>query len=110
MWRAQVLPKAKVTSDHPDSSYGQPVIVLESDNMALDITSWVLLNYQIVEATPEEFELLKRVLVVDQVLPPPLLGAKVVLLPATQKPRGSCKPIVCFGCALEAYDLIKNRE
>lgn len=57
--------KAKITSNHPDSSYGQPVIVLDSDNKTLDITSWVLLNYQIIEATPEEFELLKRVLVVD---------------------------------------------
>lgn len=68
--------KAKVTSDHPDSSYGQPVIVLDSDNKALDITSWVLLNYQIVEATPEEFELLKRVLVVDPSFAAAALGRK----------------------------------
>lgn len=57
---------ATVTADHAASSYGQPVIVLDSDGQALDITSWVLLNYQIEEATPEEFELLKRVLIVDQ--------------------------------------------
>lgn len=56
---------ATVTTDHPASSYGQPVIVLETDGESLDFTSWVLLNYQIVEATPKEFELLKRVLIVD---------------------------------------------
>lgn len=57
--------RATVTTDHPASSYGQPVIVLESDGQALDINSWILLNYQILEATPEEMELLKRVLIVD---------------------------------------------
>lgn len=56
---------ATITTNHSASSYGQPVIVLESDGEALDITSWILLNYQIVEATPEELELLKRVLIVD---------------------------------------------
>lgn len=56
---------ATVTTDHPASSYGQPVIVLDSDGDALNITSWILLNYQIEEATPEEYELLKRVLIAD---------------------------------------------
>ena len=56
---------AKVTTNHSASSYGHPVIVLESDNEALDLTSWMLLNYQIAEATPDEMELLKRVLIVD---------------------------------------------
>lgn len=56
---------ARVTTEHAASSYGQPVIVLESDGEALDITSWILLDYQIVEATPAEMELLKRVLIVD---------------------------------------------
>src|SRR3990167_5230325 len=57
--------EAQVTADHPDSSYGQPVIVLASDNKALDIASWILMQYQIVSATPDEFELLKRVLILD---------------------------------------------
>ena len=63
--RQRHIIEATVTTDHADSSYGQPIIVLESDGKALDITSWILLNYQIEEATPEEFELLKSVLIVD---------------------------------------------
>src|SRR4030067_768750 len=68
--------KAKVTTDHPESSYGHPVIVLESDNKALDITSWVLLDYKIVEATPKEGELLERVLIVDPRFHAAVLGRK----------------------------------
>lgn len=55
---------ATVTTNHQASSYGQPVIVLD-DGDALDITSWVMLNYQIIEATPDELEQLKRVLIID---------------------------------------------
>jgi hypothetical protein len=67
---------ATVTTNHPASSYGQPVIVLESDGEALDITSWILLNYQIVAATPEEVELLKRVLIIDPHVTASYLGSK----------------------------------
>lgn len=67
---------AEVTTDHAASSYGQPVIVLESDGEALDLTSWVLLNYQVVEATPEEMDLLKRVLIVDPRFAAAELGRK----------------------------------
>jgi hypothetical protein len=66
---------ATVTTDHADSSYGQPVIVLDSDNKALDITSWVLLNYQIEEASPDEAEMLERVLIVDPRLAAAAFGA-----------------------------------
>jgi hypothetical protein len=59
---------ATVTTDHPASSYGQPVIVLDSDGDALDINSWILLNYRIEEASPEEAELLQRVLIIDPVI------------------------------------------
>lgn len=52
---------AEVTTDHPASSYGIPVVVL-SDGEALSIQSWILLNYQVEEATPEEFEALRRAL------------------------------------------------
>lgn len=37
---------AQVTTDHPASSYGIPVIVLE-DGESLDPTSWLLLAYQV---------------------------------------------------------------
>lgn len=67
---------ATITTDHAASSYGQPVIVLESDGEALDITSWILLNYQIVEATPEEMELLKRVLILDPHITAAYMGHK----------------------------------
>lgn len=53
---------ARVTTNHPASSYGQPVIVLDSDGDALDLTSWILLNYQVAEATPVELEMLENVL------------------------------------------------
>ena len=51
--------KAKITSEHSASSYGQPVIVLE-DGGALDLTSWVGLGYCVVEATEEEREALRK--------------------------------------------------
>lgn len=49
--------KARVTTNHSASSYGQPVIVLE-DGEALDLMSWVGCNYQIVSATKKERQLL----------------------------------------------------
>jgi hypothetical protein len=50
---------AAITTDHALSSYSQPVILLD-DGAPLDMTSWVLLGYQVVEATPQEIELLKK--------------------------------------------------
>lgn len=52
---------ATVTTDHPASSYGQPVIVLDADREVLDLNSWILLNYTILEASEQEMELLKSV-------------------------------------------------
>jgi hypothetical protein len=52
---------ATITTDHPLSSYGQPIILLD-DGHPLDLTSWVLLGYQVVKATPAEVALLKQVL------------------------------------------------
>ena len=80
---------AQITTDHPDSSYGQPIIVLDTDNKALDITSWVLLNYQIVEATPEEMELLKRVLIVDPQFAASALGRKGGSVTSAAKKKSS---------------------
>ena len=45
--------KAKITTDHSASSYGQPVIVLE-DGGALDLMSWVGLGYRVVRASKKE--------------------------------------------------------
>lgn len=67
---------ARVTTEHSASSYGQPVIVLESDGEALDINSWLLLNYRIEQASPAELEQLKRVLIVDPRIIAAQLGAR----------------------------------
>ena len=45
--------KAKITTEHPASSYGQPVIVLEDGN-ALDLFSWTALGYQVIRAGKKE--------------------------------------------------------
>ncbi len=52
--------EATITTDHPASSYGRPVIVL-SDGGALDLPSWALLGYRVVETTPEECAQLARI-------------------------------------------------
>ena len=51
--------KAKITTDHSTSSYGQPVIVLE-DGGALDLFSWVSLGYKVVRASKKEREALVK--------------------------------------------------
>lgn len=52
---------ATVTTNHSASSYGIPVIVLP-DGEALSIASWMLMSYQVEQATPQEFEMLSRAL------------------------------------------------
>jgi len=52
--------KATVTTDHPASHYGIPVIVLNDGN-ALDLQSWVMLGYQVVKASSKEKLLLSKV-------------------------------------------------
>lgn len=51
--------KARITTEHSSSSYGQPVIVLE-DGRAMDLMSWVGLDYKVVKATEEEMEGLRK--------------------------------------------------
>lgn len=51
--------KAKVTTEHSASSYGQPVIVL-GDGGVLDLISWVSLGYQVVKATKREMSALEK--------------------------------------------------
>lgn len=53
--------KATITTDHSASSYGQPVIVLP-DGGALDLSSWVMLNYRVVRATKAEQEQVEKML------------------------------------------------
>jgi hypothetical protein len=45
--------KAEVTTEHSASHYGQPVIVLE-DGGALDLMSWVAMDYRVETATKQE--------------------------------------------------------
>ena len=52
---------ATVTTNHPASSYGIPVIVL-ADGEALDAQSWLILLYRVEEATPEELDDLRLAL------------------------------------------------
>lgn len=53
--------EATITTNHPASSYGIPVIVLP-DGESLDPASWVLLGYQVIDATPEELDALRLAL------------------------------------------------
>ena len=45
--------RASITTDHPASSFGQPVIVLE-DGDVLDLNLSILLDYRIVRASKKE--------------------------------------------------------
>ena len=51
--------KASITTDHPASSYGMPVIVLD-DGDALDYNSAILLNYNVESASQAEMALLDQ--------------------------------------------------
>lgn len=45
--------KARITTEHSASSYGVPVIVLP-DGGAMDLQSWVLLDYRVERASKAE--------------------------------------------------------
>jgi len=51
--------RATITTRHPASSYGQPVIVL-FNGTAIDAETWLLLNYQIEKVSKKERPLLDR--------------------------------------------------
>jgi hypothetical protein len=53
--------EATVTTTHSASSYGSPVVVLP-DGEPLDAATWIMLNYQVEQATPEELAALHRAL------------------------------------------------
>jgi len=57
--------KATITTDHPASSYNQPVIVLE-DGSGLNWESLMLLQYRVIKATRKEIELLNRIIPIIQ--------------------------------------------
>lgn len=50
---------ATITTDHPLSSYGQPVLLLR-DGQPLNAESWILMAYQVVKASQTELDLLKK--------------------------------------------------
>lgn len=52
--------KARITTNHSASSYGQPVIVLD-DGEALDMMSWVMCGYQVVKASKKELDALASI-------------------------------------------------
>jgi len=51
--------KATITTAHPASSYGEPVIVLD-DGRALSLVSWVAMDYQVEKLTVIEKEALQK--------------------------------------------------
>ncbi len=51
--------KAIITTDHPASSYGMPVIVLP-DGGALDYGSAIMLDYRVLSITKKEQSLLNQ--------------------------------------------------
>jgi hypothetical protein len=53
--------RVHVTTAHPASHYGQPVMVLP-DGGAIDLMSWILCGYQIERATKAERAKLHKVL------------------------------------------------
>ncbi len=52
---------ATITTAHSASSHGQPVVLLP-DGGLINLSSWVLLNYKVVEASSAELPLLQKFL------------------------------------------------
>ena len=50
---------ATITTEHPASSHGKPVIVLE-DGGVLYLMSWAAMSYQVEKATKEELAALEK--------------------------------------------------
>jgi hypothetical protein len=50
--------KAEITTDHPASSYGKPVVVVESGG-TLDLFSWTAFAYRVVRASKKELMALR---------------------------------------------------
>lgn len=56
--------KARITTEHSASSYGQPVIVLP-DGGALDLMSWVVCGYRVETATTKEHVAINKIFAAD---------------------------------------------
>lgn len=52
---------ATITTEHPASHYGQPVILRADDGEMVDGVSWALLGYRVEAVTPDELALLRRI-------------------------------------------------
>lgn len=52
---------ATITTDHPASSYGQPVVIIE-DGDPVNFSDWVLLQYRVEAADAAETVLLEKFL------------------------------------------------
>lgn len=53
----QVELTGHITTDHPASSYGQPVMLIEEwDHEPMDLFNWTLSGCEVVEITVEEAE------------------------------------------------------
>jgi len=50
---------ARITTDHPASSYGLPVVILEDGN-CLDYQSWVFLGYRVFSIGKRERPLMQK--------------------------------------------------
>lgn len=53
---------ATITTDHPLSSYGQPVIILDDGN-TIDAQNWSLFGFEVLSSSQEEIPLLNRWLI-----------------------------------------------
>lgn len=51
--------EVEITTDHPCSSYGQPVVVFD-DGDCLNAESWLLGSGQVIEASAEERDMFRR--------------------------------------------------
>jgi len=51
--------KATITTEHPASTYGEPVVVLDDGRMVSRV-SWVAMNYQVEKVTVMEKEALEK--------------------------------------------------
>ena len=51
--------KAEITTNHPGSSHGQPVVILE-DGEPLDPVLWITLGYKVVSADEAELAALYK--------------------------------------------------
>ena len=57
----RIFIEAEISMEHSASSYGLPVIMLE-DGGALDLMSWVAMDYKIEDGAEDELEAVQHIL------------------------------------------------